>query len=246
MLARYLNAPLLLLLWQVAPVQTRRDDEGRVRVSFGYGRGTYSFRDIAAAPAGADCNGDYVPATPAYTEDQWYSSVGAAGEVWANPHIRINAAAGGVKDDSWVSGGAFFALQPAWERQNYGLGFGLAYVGGPDAILRPSASARLGPIDRLSVRADYYQPGVAMAMLNGPRIGVGWNQGRSSKARVLVGLGQTPVPDSARRVGGFVEVGIPLGFMNGGVSFSGFLSGSYHGVETRRIYSAGIGVWFLP
>jgi hypothetical protein len=87
-----------------------------------------------------------------------------------------------------------------------------------------------------------------MGLMGGPRIGVGFNQGRSRKARLLVGMATTPVPDSARRVGGFFELAVPLGLFKGkaGLSVSGFLAGMYHGNQNKPIFSLGLGGWVQP
>lgn len=73
MYARYLNAPLLLLLWQAAPVDIKTDREGRVRIAFGGGIGAFAFRDHDASPGGVDCVGPY-PGSPASTESLEYTS----------------------------------------------------------------------------------------------------------------------------------------------------------------------------
>ncbi len=44
MSARYLQAPLLLLLWQVAPLDLNTDRVGRVRMDLGVGTGFYRGR----------------------------------------------------------------------------------------------------------------------------------------------------------------------------------------------------------
>jgi hypothetical protein len=85
-----------------------------------------------------------------------------------------------------------------------------------------------------------------MALVGGPRIGLGWNQGRNRKPRLLVGMATTPIPDSAQRLGGFVELAVPLGFLQSGLSLNGFLSGRYRGNETKQIYSLGVGAWIQP
>jgi hypothetical protein len=245
MLARYLNAPLLLLLWQVAPLDFHRDHAGRVRLSFGAGRGDFAFRDDPGYPAGTSCAGSY-PARAPYTDKLGYSSRALAAEVWASQRVRIHAAIGGVTDYSGERHGSFAAFQAALEQKHYGFGLGFAAFGGPNHSLQPSASARLGSLDGLSLRADYRQPQSAMGLIGGPRIGLGWNQGQSRKPRVLFGLATTAIPDTARRVGGFVELAVPLGFLRSGLSVNGFMSGRYHGNEVRQIYSLGLGACIQP
>jgi len=250
MLARYLNAPLLLLLWQVAPLHVRRDEGGRVRVSFGGGGGKFSFTDVPGSPAGGiDCvNGGPAAATPARTVTERYESGGVSAEVWAKNTLRLRAAIGGVTDWSGELQGGFEAAQAVFERRTYGVGLGLASFGGTKGGLRPSGSARFGTVDGLSLRADYHTPEAGMGMIGGPRIGIGLNQGGSRKVRILVGMATTPVPDSARRIGGFVELAVPLWPLTGraGLSFNAFLSGTRRGFDAEQVYSVGMGGWIQP
>ncbi len=248
MLARYLNAPLLLLLWQVAPVDIKRDEGGRVRLSLGVGGGQFAFNDYPGYPGGVDCAGNPYPASSPGTEGYSYSSRGASAEVWAKNNVRILAALGSVDDQSGERQGTFGAAQAVFEQKRFGIGLGFASLGGMVGGLEPSGSVRLGSLDRISLRADYRYPEPWMGLSGGPRIGIGFNQGRSGKARLFVGMGTTPVPDSARRVGGFLELAIPLWFMKqkAGLSVSGFLSGQYHGNKDKGIHAFGLGGWIQP
>jgi len=248
MLARYLNAPLMLLLWQVAPLDVRRDEGGKVRVSFGGGGGRFTFQDNPGFPAGVDCAGDYYPESPPSTSATNYESGGLSAEVWARNTLRIRAAIGAITDPSGERQGSFRAAQAVVERRTYGLGLGLASFDGTKAGLKPSGSARFGTVDGLSLRADYYTPEAGMGMIGGPRIGVGLNQGGSRMVRILIGMATTPVPDSARRAGGFIELAVPLWPLTSraGLSFNGFLSGVRRGFEDKQIYSLGLGGWIQP
>ena len=248
MLARYLNAPLLLLLWQIAPVESRRDEAGRVRLSFGAGNGNFAFHDFPGYPAGVGCNGGSYAARDDYTEDMGYSSRGASAEIWARSNIRVWAAIGGVTDNSLERSGTFGAAQVVLEQEKFGIGLGLASLGGIERSFQPSASLRYGSLDRFSIRADYRHPGAGMGLAGGPRIGVGLNQGRSERTRVLVGISTTPVPDTLRRVGGFVELAVPVWFLKrkAGFTVNGFLSGKYHGNEAKQISSFLVGAWLQP
>jgi len=53
------------------------------------------------------------------------------------------------------------------------------------------------------------------------------------------------VPDTLRRVGGFLEVAVPLAFANrkAGLTLSGFLSGISHNGQDQQIGSFSIGGW---
>lgn len=244
--ARYLNAPLLLLLWQVAPVDLKRDEVGRMRISFSLGHGNFAFQDDPGYPPGVDCSGASYPGRAPSTEVSRYSSRGVAAEVWAKHTVRIHAALGGVTDWTGERLGTFGAAQVVLEQKKFGIGLGFAAFGGTEGSLQPSGSARLGSLDGVSLRADYRLPEAGMGLRGGPRVGLGWNQGHNRRPRIFLGMATTPVPDSARRVGGFLELAVPLGFLRSGLSINGFLSGRYHGNEVRQIYSLGLGGWIQP
>jgi hypothetical protein len=241
MYARYLNAPLLLFLWQVAPVDVGRDDSGRLEVSVTGGVGAYAFEDY---PASASCAGS----RPAGSRAREYKSQGASVALWAKNTIRVLTAAGSIRDATRERSGAFWAAQAGIEQEVYGIGLGLASFGGSERVLKPSGSLRLGPLDGFSLRADYHRPEAGMGLIGGPRVGVGLNQGRTRKTGLFVGLAMTPIPDSARRAGGFAELVVPLGFLDrkGGVSISGFYSGVRHGNADKEIFSFGVGAWIRP
>jgi hypothetical protein len=246
MLARYFNAPLLLLLLQVAPGELHRDHAGRVRYSFGAGHGAFAFRDDPGWPAGGfGCSGGSGARDP-YTDKIGYSSRGVAAEVWASQRVRVHAALGGISDFSAERQGTFGAVQAVLEQQHFGFGLGLAASGATRHPLQPSASARVGSLTGLALRADYDFPQAGMGLIGGPRIGVGWNQGPNRKPRIFLGVATTPIPDTARRAGGFIELSLPLGILRSGLAFNGFVSGKYHGNETKKIYSLGFGAWLQP
>jgi hypothetical protein len=245
MLARYLNAPLLLLLWQVAPVDLHRDEGGRVRMSFGAGRGRYLFNDAPGYAPGVDCAGDSYAGRDPYTEASAYSTYGVAADVRATNTVRVRAAFGHISEPSRERHGEYGAAQAVLERKTIGIGLGLASLGGEKGGLRPSGSARFGPLDGIALRADYHSPEVGMGLTGGPRIGVILNQGASRKPRLFAGLTTTPVPDTARRMGGFVELGVPLGHRFG-FTLNAFLSGVRKGNDDKQIMSVGLGGWIQP
>ena len=82
---RLFNAPLLLLLWQVAPVDFPVDSSGRVRLSLGAGAGSFSYR------YGTSCDGSRVRI------DDSFGVEGAAAGVWAGDEIRLHAAGGDIQ-----------------------------------------------------------------------------------------------------------------------------------------------------
>ena len=237
MFARYLNAPLLLLLWQVAPV-------GKVRLALGGGQGEFAFQDYPGYPGGMDCTGSY-PGRAPYTQSLNYSTRAIAAEAWVSQKLRVYGAFGGVTDFTG-QGGTFFAAQGVFEQKYYGLGAGFVTGGGLGHQLQPSASLRIGSLAGASLRADYRFPQAAMGLVGGPRVGVGWNQSGNLKPRLFAGIASTPIPDSARKIGGFVEFAFPLGFLKSGLFANAFVGGKYHGNETRQIYSLGLGAWIQP
>ena len=239
MYPRYLNAPLLLLIWQVAPVDLGADRDGGVRISFGLGHGEYWFRERPGCYGG----------NPVSVADP-YGSASVSVEAWAKRKIRVRGALGnidrGTVEQPEGRRGAFGGGHIGLEEKYFGLGLGLAAFKGDSPSLQPSASVRLGRLDGVSVRADYHVPEIGMALIGGPRVGVGLNQGSTRKIRILVGLATTPVPDSARRVGGLLELSVPVASW-GGFSFTGFLSGFHRGrYDSKRIGGFGLGGWITP
>jgi hypothetical protein len=244
MYARYLNAPLLLLLWQAAPVDLKTDGEGRVRIAIGSGSGTFSFRDYPGSPSGVGCLGPY-PAKPPRTESDAYASWSVAAEAWPSRSVRIHAASGHIRDASGERSGTFGGGQAVLEEKWFGVGLGAAVF--PRGEVDPSGSVRLGRLDGLSVRADYRYPAVGMGLVGETRVGIGLNQGRTRKPRVFLGMATTPIPDSVRRRGGFLEIAMPVAFKGRiGVSANGFLGDRYHGYEAKTRYSIGLGAWIEP
>src|SRR5687767_4480167 len=96
MSARLLHAPLLLLLWQIAPIQLPSDRPGRVRIGFGLGGGTLTRSVIQQQ--GVDCNGR--PTVYDTVTDDAFSTAGASAEVRLSPRLRLHAAGGSLNDGS--------------------------------------------------------------------------------------------------------------------------------------------------
>lgn len=248
MYARYLNAPLLLLVWQVAPVELRPDEGGRARFGVTLGAGAFSFRDYAAG--GLNCNGQEDPNTPAYTETDLYQTVGFTAEVRASERVRVHATYGWIEDQSDQRDGQFFGGQAVYEKSAFGLGLGLASFGGAERSFRPSALARFTPVGGVSLQADYNHPNGSMALIGGPRIGLAINQTNSREIRAFLGMATTAVRDSSHRIGLFLEGSLPITILarRAGISFSVFHAGlrgqaPEHG---RELYSLGLGGWIEP
>lgn len=237
MYARYLNAPLLLLLWQVAPLDYRTDRAGKVRIDFGAGSGFYRYLHST----GVGCSGEPVEVrTPAK-----YTSRAVSAEVWASDAIRVNAAFGSVTDETGALNGRLGGAMASLERRRFGLGLGVSSLGGSEGSWTPAVALRLGPLDGASLRADYGFPGATMGLLGRPRVGLALNQGGNRRFRLFAGGTLTPAADSSRSVGLFAEAGVPLGFLqrHAGFSFLALLSGDS---EARQMFSLGMGFWVQP
>lgn len=180
-----------------------------------------------------------------YTEVRDYHTLGGAAEVWASDRVRVSGAAGMVTDETRERAGAFGAVHGAVEGKYLGAGLGVGSTGGPSRSWHPSASFRLGPLDRLHFRADYGTPSPAMLVTGLPRVGVGYNQGRMGGKKLFAGLATTPIPEHKQRVGPFVEMAIPLGHFrsNTYLSLFGFVAGA---AESHAIGSIGAGLFIQP
>jgi hypothetical protein len=233
MSARLLNAPLLLLLWQVAPLEVQRTPLGRFRLGLGAGAGMFAFVSRMS------CDGR------PYTEVRDYHTLGGAAEVWASDRVRMSGAAGMVTDETHERDGAFGAVHGAVEGRHVGAGLGVGSAGGRSRSWHPSASFRLGPLDRLHFRAEYGTPGLAMPVTGLPRVGLGYNQGRQGGKQLFAGLATTPIPEHKQRVGPFLEMSIPLGHSrsNTYLSLFGFVGGI---AESHAIGSVSAGLFIQP
>ena len=141
-----LRGPLLLLVWQVAPVEVQPDSNGRYRVSFGYGRGQYEARQL-------NCAGNVVSARPV-----GFQASGAQVDAWPTTRIRFSAFGGVLSMDRGRYDGPFGGLLIAAEGQHVGIGAGPVHVSGSDSFTGPSLYLRLGNIDRPHFRFDVLPP----------------------------------------------------------------------------------------
>ena len=240
MQARYLNAPLLLLLWQVAPNLAR---DGRVRLSLGAGMGQYSYED-PGSPAGVDCYGQRYDAVPPRLEKKRVWSGAGSAEFWIARNVRVHSALGAATNLASLSSRTTGAAQVVLELDKLGAGLGLGGSNEPGRSIFPSASLRVGSLDGLSMRADYYQPNTTIAMIGGPRLAMAYAQPKRRGLQVLFGIASTP--DSDHHLGGFVEAAVPLGFLHGGLLVNGFNSQDRSGQVTTNFYTVGLGVWVQP
>ena len=248
MYARYLNAPLLLLVWQVAPIEFRHDGGSRARFGLTLGMGAFSFRDNPAG--GPNCAGQEDPSTPSSTDTDRYETVGFNAVVRASERGRVHAAYGWIEDQSGQRDGQFFGGQVVYEKPAFGLGLGLASFGGAQRTVLPSALARFTPVGGVSLQADYHHPNGSMGLIGGPRIGLAINQTNNREMRAFLGMATTAVRDSSHRIGAFLEGSVPIDIMarRAGITLSVFTAG-WRGKapeHRRELVSFGLGAWIEP
>jgi hypothetical protein len=242
MSARLLHAPLLLLLWQVAPVNLSSDRPGPVRIGFGLGGGTLT-RSIIRQQ-GVDCNGR--PTVYDKVTDDAFLTAGASAEVRLRPGLHLHAAGGSLKDGSGRVNGAFGAVQAVLERKGVAVGAGLATVGGASRSVSPSASLHVGPLGTVHLRADYRFPEATLGATGWPRIGLELGGHETDKLRIFGGVSYPAAYRERRHAGVFFEAAFSLGGQfrhEGGVFLQGF---SALDSSNGTLGTAGVGLWFLP
>jgi hypothetical protein len=239
MSARLLHAPLLLLLWQVAPIDV--PSTGKLRVALGIGGGRLTSTTVSGS--GVGCNGE--PITVSEEVPDRYSSAGVSVEAGLKPGVRLVAAGGVIRDGSRQIEGPFGALQVVLEREKFAIGGGLATVGGEARTVSPSLLVRAGGAN-LQFRADYRYPEATFGVTGWPRIGLELNGGNPGKVRVFGGVGFTPVYRERRRSGVFMDVLIPVGpeiDNHAGLSLHAFLGDRRQRLTPRTF---GAGFWIQP
>jgi len=197
-----LGGPLLILLWQVAPVQVQPDSTGRYRVSLGFGTGQFEERSL-------NCAGDVVSARPVD-----FRSGGAQLDVWPTDWVRVSAFGGALSSPSGETfdfAGPFGGAVVAVERRTVGIGAGVAQISGDDGITAPSGYLRLGNIDLAHFRFDFLAPSPTFGTTGIIRMGVGFNQGHLRGLSGFLGLGVGLYSDESHTGGLFGEFSIPAG-----------------------------------
>jgi hypothetical protein len=240
MSARLLHAPLLLLLWQVVPIQLPSDRPGRLRIGFGVGGGTLT-RSITQQQ-GVDCNGR--PTVYDKVTDDAFFTAGASAEVKLRQGVRLHAAGGTISDGSGTVNGAFGAAQVVLERKGFAVGAGLATVGGASRSVSPAGSLHAGPLDKVHLRADYRFPEPTFGATGWPRIGLEFGGHEVEKLRVFGGVSYASAYKERRQPGFFFDAALSLGGQfrhEGGVFLQGFTPFS-----GGKLGAAGVGFWFLP
>jgi hypothetical protein len=197
-----MRAPLLLLLYQVAPITTQRDSLGRVRVTVGFGAGQWENERF-------DCNGQLVSAGKVP-----FTTGGAQVDVWPSPHVRVTAFAGGFHptDNSTVISptrdysGPFGGGQVAYEAQRFGIGMGWGGVVGQDAVSGPAFYMRVGNMDGVYLRGDAVPPSPTFATAGWARAGVGFHEGHLRRLSGFVGVALPPPYNTKAQFTGYLRV----------------------------------------
>ncbi len=189
-----LSGPLLVLMWQVAPISVQQDPGGKLHVSLGYGTGQYEVRRYS-------CAGDYLGAEP-----QPFSSATAHADLWPDRRFRLSGFAGRYTQAGNYS--AMYGIAAAAEFQHVGFGGGKAYGYAGEDI--PSVYLRFGNIDKAHFRFDAAYPGAAFPSTGDVRFGIGFNQGLRPGVRWNVGLSVPNIgADGTVGLGPYLEITVP-------------------------------------
>ena len=234
-----LRGPLLLLLYQTAPVGVQQDSLGRYRLTFGAAGGQWENAEFS-------CDGSLLSSTPV-----GYRSAGIQLDQWAAPHVRLTAFGGatgqtvGVTDANDPNSsapyiesfeGAFGGVQVAYEGQRFGAGLGVTRVPGANGFVAPATYLRIGNMDRAHFRMEGLGPNPAFPTSGWGRVGVGFNKGHLRGTSGFVGLATGPV-DYESKLAFAAELGVPL---------NGRLSGQLQGLlgPGQRVmqWNAGFGL----
>lgn len=222
MSSRLFLGPLLVLAWQVAPVTVSPDSTGRYRITVGYGGGQLEYRRL-------DCSGNVVRADPST-----FSFGAVEVEAWPDDRLRLTGTAALIRarvtpppptttvpgaDARWttvVAGGLL-----AYEGGGAGFGLGISNLGrwiqaaGGDnqdvATTLPAFYLRLGSREGVHYRLDFFTPTAAVPVSGVVRTGLAWGRGRERRVSGFAGVSLGPAADEAYPVGGFLELGIPIG-----------------------------------
>jgi hypothetical protein len=204
--------PLLLLLYQAAPLSMQQDSLGRYRVSVGFASGQWENEEFS-------CDGQLLSATPVR-----HRSAGVQFDVWPNDRVRLTAFGGTASqsvgetlsaDSQYISpyvepfAGPFGGAQLAYEGQKLGLGVGVTQLSGTQQQMLPALYLRLGDMDKAHLRMDALTPNPALPSVAWGRIGIGVNTGHLRKAGGFFGLGLGP-PDYSSKAAFLGELRFPI------------------------------------
>jgi len=208
---RLAHGPLLLLLYQAAPLGVQQDSLGRYRVSVGYGTGQWEHEQFS-------CDGELLSSTPVR-----HHSAGAQIDAWPNRQLRLTAFAGTTRstvgatiatDPDYSSpyieryDGRFGGALMAYEGQKVGVGIGPTRLPGPGGT-RTAYYIRLGKLDAGHLRIDVMSPNPALPSMSWGRIGIGVNNGHLRRVGGFMGVGFGP-PGYNDKVGLVAEMHFPI------------------------------------
>ena len=187
--------PLLLLLYQAAPVSVQQDSLGRYRIGVGYATGQWENEEFG-------CDGQLLSGTPVH-----HRSVGVQIEAWPDDHLRLTAFGGTTSQtlgatqfaDSQYGapfvepfGGNYGGVQLAYEGQKLGLGVGATHLPTSEGSLWFAPYLRIGNMDHAHFRLDVMTPNPALPSVSWARVGVGINNGHLRRTGGFLGLGFGP------------------------------------------------------
>jgi hypothetical protein len=214
MSSRLFLGPLLLLVWQVAPVTAVPDSSGRYRITLGYGGGQLEYRRL-------DCSGNVVAADPSA-----FSFGAVELEAWPDDRLRVTGAAALIRTSPGEASAFDVHVTTmlagtllAYEGGVAGIGLGISNMGrwfeaaGGEVDNTPALPAfylRLGSRAGAHYRLDVLTPTAFVPVSGVVRTGLGWGRGRERRASGFAGVSFGPAADEAYPVGGFLELGIPI------------------------------------
>ena len=200
---------LVVVLWQTAPIGL--DEQGRTRISFGFGGGQLEYARTA-------CDGSLIE-----SEGVAYKTAAGSVEHWIGENGRLTVAAGHQWSDSLSANGWYGAARISIELQKFGIGGGVGFIPAVDedypsgyeqarvlnAKLQPVPSGylRVGNKDAVHVRTELFPPSVHTSA-EAWRVVVGFNQFDMTKPSGYVGIGAivtSASEGSTGLVGGFTR-----------------------------------------
>lgn len=193
--------PLLLLLYQAAPVNAHQDSLGRYRISVGYATGQWENEVFS-------CDGQLLSATPVR-----HHSAGMKIDAWPDNHLRITGFAGVTRstvgatvatDPDYSSpyieqyDGTFGGALLAYEGEKIGVGIGKTRIPGAAGSLRTAEYLRIGKLDAAHFRLDVTAPDPALPSVGWGRVGVASYEGHLRHAGGFFGIGFGPFEYSSK------------------------------------------------
>jgi len=212
---RAIGGPLVLVLWQAAPVSTQVDELGRTRVTFGYAKGRVEDYFV-------DCSGNRIG-----SQEYAYDALGGLIDVWPSDEVRLSAFAGrrsstpeldpadyppgAIPSEASTRSFAQYGGQVAMEWRNFGIGAGVS-TGRRDPFegqTVPNFYLRAGNIDGLHARLDFNQPDETYREPDNLRTGLASHMGLLRGVSWFAGL-NTCYCGEDYQTAGFVNATVPL------------------------------------